>query len=306
MSLTNQTRLLLSAVEYLAKQKIINEMGEVDDVFDVWYNKVKTWMENIQSHHVPFSHMNRLIMNYFVTEGFKEEAEKFQEEAGIKPKIDLGCLNDVFLMMNYVKNNRIMDAISRLNETNPGLLEKNRQLLFHLQKQHLIKLIRDKEIEAALDFAQMHLAQSAINASHEAKSKTHLPDNESSESNESNNNESNISKQIQVELDQSMMLLAYDELEKSRYSELLHERERQKVARELNVAVLKHEQNITSSRLSNLLKLVLWAQEELNVNHMIYPQMDLADCLNFKQCISVYTNTDDKRLHCGSVHGFPQ
>ncbi|CAB1459461.1 unnamed protein product [Pleuronectes platessa] len=67
--------------------------------------------------------MNRLIMNYLVTEGFKEAAEKFRD----------------------ILKGQIQDAIALINSLHPELLDTNRYLYFHLQQQHLIELIRLRE-----------------------------------------------------------------------------------------------------------------------------------------------------------------
>ena len=52
------------------------------------------WMEKINDIRVPRSAMNKLIMNYLVTEGFKDAAEKFQEEAGMSPGQNLSLLDN--------------------------------------------------------------------------------------------------------------------------------------------------------------------------------------------------------------------
>merc|ERR1711915_215934 len=41
------------------------------------------WLQKIGDIRIPRAAMNKLVMNYLVTEGFKDAAEKFQEEAGI-------------------------------------------------------------------------------------------------------------------------------------------------------------------------------------------------------------------------------
>merc|ERR1719319_784477 len=41
------------------------------------------WMERVGEVRVPRTAMNKLVMNYLVTEGFKDAAERFQEEAGV-------------------------------------------------------------------------------------------------------------------------------------------------------------------------------------------------------------------------------
>lgn len=46
--------------------------------------------------------MNQLVMNYLVTEGFKEAAEKFQQESGVSPSIDLNTLDNRIQIRNAI------------------------------------------------------------------------------------------------------------------------------------------------------------------------------------------------------------
>lgn len=187
--------------------------------------------------------MNSLIMNYLVTEGFKESAEKFRLESGIQPSIDLNQLDDRIRIRDEIQNGCIESAISLVNSLHPELLDNDRYLYFHLQQQHLIELIRQKNIEGALDYAQTHLAERG---------------------------EENP--EILSELERTLALLAFEDPEKSPFGELLHLSQRQKVASELNAAILEVD---ATPKLANLLRLLLWSQEELNKNKVKYPQMAL-------------------------------
>ncbi len=73
--------------------------------------------------------------------------------------------------------------------------------LFVLQQQHLIELIRERNIEGALDFAQSHLAERG---------------------------EENP--EILSELERTLALLAFEEPEASPFGDLLHPSQRQKVS----------------------------------------------------------------------------
>ena len=68
------------------------------------------------------------------------------------------------------------------------------------QQQHLIELIREKNVEAALEFAQIHLAEQG-------------EDNP----------------EILAELEKTLALLAFEDPENSPFRELLHPSQRQKV-----------------------------------------------------------------------------
>ncbi|KAK2154867.1 hypothetical protein LSH36_255g02024 [Paralvinella palmiformis] len=206
------------------------------------------WMKKLNSHHITRADMNRLIMNYLVTEGFKEAAEKFKLESGLQPSVELNTLDERIKIREAIQMGRIQDAISLVNDLHPELLDNERYLYFHLQQQHLIELIRERNVEGALDFARTHLAEKGEE-----------------------------SQEILSELERTLALLAFEEPEKSPFGELLHPSQRQKVASELNAAILQAESRESTPKLSQLLKLLMWIQDELDKKKVKYPKMtDLA------------------------------
>jgi hypothetical protein len=59
--------------------------------------------------------------------------------------------------------------------------------------------------------------------------------------------------------------LAFDDPEKSPFGDLLHTSHRQRVASELNAAILKAEhRESTTPQLVSLMKLVMWSQDQLD------------------------------------------
>lgn len=206
------------------------------------------WMERLHALHITRADMNRLIMNYLVTEGFKEAAEKFRMESGIQPSLDLDTLDERIKIREAIQNGKIQEAIALVNSLHPELLDNDKYLYFHLQQQHLIELIRERNIEGALAFAQTHLAERG---------------------------EENP--EILTELERTLALLAFEDPECSPFGELLHPSQRQKVASELNAAILEIENRESTPKLASLLKLLLWAQTELDKKKVKYPKMtDLA------------------------------
>jgi glucose-induced degradation protein 8 len=83
-----------------------------------------------------------LIFPDFSSEGFKEAAEKFQEESGIEPDVDLSTLDNRILIREAVQQGKIQESIKLVNDLHPELLDNDRYLYFHLQQLHLIELIR--------------------------------------------------------------------------------------------------------------------------------------------------------------------
>lgn len=69
----------------------------------------------------------------FILEGFKEAAEKFQQESGVKPSVELHSLDDRIRIRDSIINGRVKEATSLINNLHPELLDNDRYLYFHLQ-----------------------------------------------------------------------------------------------------------------------------------------------------------------------------
>merc|ERR1712050_106256 len=194
---------------------------------------------------LPRNTMNELVMNYLVTEGFKESAEKFKDEAGINTNVELSGMDSRIKIRDAIQAGRVTEATSMVHQLYPELLDDDRYLFFHLQQQQLIELIRESKVEEALKFASEQLAERG--------------------------EESEL---VLEELERTLALLAFEDPEKSPYGDLLSYSHRQKVASELNAAILKaeHSDN-TQPKLAIGLKLVLWAQNELDKKRIRYNRM---------------------------------
>jgi len=199
------------------------------------------WMNELNSHHVSRADMNKLIMNYLVTEGYKEAAEKFSAESGVSPSVSLETLDDRIRIRQAILDGRIQEAVALINSLFPELLDDDRYLYFRLQQQQLIELIKDKQLEAALEFAQSRLVERV-----EEKPN------------------------VLQELEKTLALLAFEDPAASPFGELLHPSHKQKVASEVNCAILGSE---STPGLSNLVKLLLWSQEELDKKKVSFPHM---------------------------------
>ncbi|KAI5396626.1 Glucose-induced degradation complex subunit [Lathyrus oleraceus] len=67
--------------------------------------------------------MNKLVMNFLVTKGFVEAAEKFRKESGTEPDIDLATTTDRMAVKKAVQSGNVEDAIEKVNDLNPGMLD---------------------------------------------------------------------------------------------------------------------------------------------------------------------------------------
>nr|CAB3249015.1 glucose-induced degradation protein 8 homolog [Phallusia mammillata] len=206
-------------------------------------NKNK-WVDEIENIHIESAVMNRLVMDYLVAEGFKEAAEKFEEEAGVTTGTSLDALNARIKIRDAILAGSVEAAVSSINDLHPELLDDNRVLLFYLQLQRLIELIREKRTEEALDFAQMQL----------------------SERGEDN-------PECLADMEQALALLAFDKPEESPFADLLQPAQRHRVWSHVNRAIMDHENNLSSPRLANLVKLLWYSQDQLDKKKTKYPKM---------------------------------
>ncbi|GBG68578.1 hypothetical protein CBR_g3123 [Chara braunii] len=206
------------------------------------------WEKRLAQVKVRKEDMNRLIMNFLVTEGYVDAAERFQQESGTQPEIDLATITDRMTVRRAVQSGNVEDAIYRVNDLNPEILDTNPQLFFHLQQQRLIELIRNQKIQEALEFAQEELA----------------PRGEEN-------------KQFLEELERTVALLAFEDTSSCPVGDLLDISQRQRTASELNAAILTSQSHERDPRLPSLLKMLVWVQKELDAKNVIYPRIaDLA------------------------------
>lgn len=156
-----------------------------------------------------FSLLKRLVMNFLVIEGYQDVAEKFQTEASIQPEIPLDSIATRMSIRKFISAGSIEEAIQTINSINPAILETNPDLLFRLQQQRLIELIRSGDIEESLIFAREVLAPVAL------QNPAHL-----------------------VEMEQIMSLLAFRDVSNSPLKHLVSMQHRQQLAGKINEAIL--------------------------------------------------------------------
>ncbi|XP_054155057.1 glucose-induced degradation protein 8 homolog [Oppia nitens] len=202
------------------------------------------WLSRLESMQLKRSELNLLIMDYLMAEGFKEAAERFKCEANIDTEkmsemVNIRETSDQMdrriEVRNAIEDGKIKEAMNKINEYYPELIDNNRHLYFKLQQQQLIELIRDHLLEEALQFSQQQLS---VDGDY-----LQLP-----------------------ELERTLSLLAFEKPENSPYADLMHASHRQQLASELNEAILKEESgegHAAKPKLVSLIKLLLWTQNEL-------------------------------------------
>lgn len=202
------------------------------------------WEKRLNDVKIRKDDMNKLVMNFLVTEGFVEAAEKFKLESGTEPEIDLATITDRMAVKKAVQCGNVEDAIEKVNDLNPEILDTNPQLFFHLQQQRLIELIRNGKVDEALEFAQEELA----------------PRGEEN-------------KMFLEELEKTVVLLAFEDATKCPVGDLLGMSQRLKTASEVNAAILTSQSHEKDPKLPNLLKMLIWAQNKLD-EKAAYPRIN--------------------------------
>ncbi|KAI0320339.1 CTLH/CRA C-terminal to lish motif domain-containing protein [Amylostereum chailletii] len=193
--------------------------------------------------------MNRLVMDWLVIEGYKSAAEEFSQEASIAPPVDFESIESRMNIREALQRGDVQDAITRVNDLNPEILDTNRALYFRLQQQKLIEYIRQGKVTEALTFAQEELA----------------PRGEESP-------------EFLSELERTMALLAFDASPAvpSAISDLLSPAQRMKTAGEVNAAILESFSQGKESKLTALLRLLSWGESLLS-ERAEFPKVNLGD-----------------------------
>ncbi|XP_065015564.1 protein GID8 homolog [Musa acuminata AAA Group] len=113
----------------------------------------RAWERRLEDVRIRDADVNKLVMNYLVTEGYAEAAEKFQIESGTEPDIDLATVFERRAVLRAVESFYLKETIEKLNRLDPMILVMNRQIDFRLQHQRMIEMIRAGEMEMALLYA---------------------------------------------------------------------------------------------------------------------------------------------------------
>jgi len=194
-----------------------------------------------------YSDLNRLIMDYLVIEGFKTAAEEFGREAGMSSPVDYESIESRMNIREALQRGDVGEAITRVNDLNPEILDTNPALYFKLQQQKLIEFIRQGRIAEALEFAQEELA----------------PRGEENP-------------EFLSELEKTMALLAFESspMAPPQIAELLSPSQRMRTASAVNAAILESLSQGKEAKLVGLLKLLCWGESMLD-ERAEFPKLDI-------------------------------
>ena len=124
----------------------------------------KAWQEHVRQQHVPKAVLNQLVLEYLITQGHRAAAETFCRESSSSSSgsaLHLPAIDDRMQILQAVAGGRAAFAITRMQSAFPGVLQSSPDLLFALERLHLLEQIEAGYIEEALDYATASLSELA-------------------------------------------------------------------------------------------------------------------------------------------------
>lgn len=199
---------------------------------------LEDWKRKMTRHSVTRKTLNRIIMNYFIVNGYKSVAEQFIKDSGVEPAVPLESIQERTDIRKAVLRGDIPTAIEKVNDLNPEILDRDPSLFYLLKQQQLIELIREAEgpsgIGKSLEFARRELAPRAASNS-----------------------------DFLDEMEKVMGLLAFPDPARSAVGHLLSRAQRQRVVKELNDAILTSQCQGKDPQILSLLRRLVFKQRQL-------------------------------------------
>ncbi|WWC60679.1 uncharacterized protein I303_103255 [Kwoniella dejecticola CBS 10117] len=118
----------------------------------------RQWEDELSKVDISKHDLNSLVFDYLLIEGYSEAAVEFARETGLPADVDHEKVQERMEIRQAVEDGRVEEAVRRVNELDPEILDTNPPLLFHLHLLRLIELIRSDQIDLALQFATTELA----------------------------------------------------------------------------------------------------------------------------------------------------
>ncbi|SBT40648.1 RanBPM and CLTH-like protein, putative [Plasmodium ovale wallikeri] len=129
----------------------------IDENSNVYLNP-KNWLKEFEYTKIHENDLNEVLMNFFCVHRMYDVAKEFQKEARVKPDMPIETVKIRYLIQNEIMNNRIEEAIQHINNLDERILKKHKDLVFFLKKQQLLKLILSNNINEAITYSQQELA----------------------------------------------------------------------------------------------------------------------------------------------------
>eukprot|EP00011_Vannellida_sp_DIVA3-517-6-12_P008195 CAMPEP_0114609304 /NCGR_PEP_ID=MMETSP0168-20121206/3019_1 /TAXON_ID=95228 ORGANISM="Vannella sp., Strain DIVA3 517/6/12" /NCGR_SAMPLE_ID=MMETSP0168 /ASSEMBLY_ACC=CAM_ASM_000044 /LENGTH=224 /DNA_ID=CAMNT_0001820217 /DNA_START=23 /DNA_END=697 /DNA_ORIENTATION=- len=209
----------------------------------------EAWTKAVSSIATSKKVMNQLVMNYLAVQGYREAALCLHEESGVELPAHMEEINERENIRAALLRGEVRHGSELINDFDAEILDTEQDLMFTLQQQQLIELIREEKLEEALSFAQQELGPRAV-----------------------------MDAAMLDELERTMALLALDtnsaESDDSPLSRMLSVDQRLATADKVNDALLTSLGQDKEPKLSSLLVLMEWAESKLKEKRVAFPPLD--------------------------------
>ena len=211
------------------------------------------WLKDLCSRTISKDKLNQIVANYLFIQGYCLPLKKFINETKIKFDFDEKLLKKRFLIRQLITNNKIDKAINEINSIDKKILEENKIIHFVLLRQILLKYIQENKIEEALKFAK----------------ETILPLTAGDDF-------------LYKELENTICLLVYENIDESPQKELISDKFLDKIASKINLVVLNYlsKDKVVNLNLELLIKLMYYVQNQLK-KEIDFPQIISLSPLTF-------------------------
>ena len=194
------------------------------------------WKKELNLQKIDKDKMNQIIANFLFIQGYCLPLKTFISETKIKFDFDENLLNKRFLIRHLITTNQIEKAINEINIIDKKILNENKIIYFVLQRQILLNYIKDNKLQEALTFAKDIL----------------LPLSEGNDF-------------LYKELEKTMGLLAYENINDAAEKELISDKFLEKIATKMNLVILNYlsGNKMINLNLDLLIKLTIYVQQTL-------------------------------------------
>jgi len=241
--------------------QVQSNVNEIENILNINNDtKVKSissekWKKELNSQKISKNKMNQIIANYLFLQGYCIPLKKFISEAKIKFDFDEKLLNKRFLIRQLITTNQIEKAIDEINNIDKRILAENKMMYFVLQRQRLLNYIKENKLQEALIFAKKEL----------------LPLSEGDEF-------------LYKELEKTMGLLAYENINDAPEKELVSDKFLEKIASKMNLIILNYlsGNKMINLNLDLLIKLTFYIQQILK-KEINFPNITSLTPLTFSE-----------------------
>ncbi|GMR56866.1 hypothetical protein PMAYCL1PPCAC_27061, partial [Pristionchus mayeri] len=180
--------------------------------------------------------MTNLVIEYLVIEGYPDAARTLAAEANVRlDEQDWEGIEKRVAIKKDILAGRIAEAIEKLDVLCPGMIARDDSVRFDLYQQRFLELVREDDIEQALNWSSEKLSSEDLDDEKMAR------------------------------LEQACTLAAFSDPTECKYSDLLEQGQRDGVAETVNSAILKAQGKPSCSRVETMFKMKMFMSMNMPV-----------------------------------------